>query len=136
MQQLPWATAIKQLSFYSSLHQQAIEEDTYQTKDNNQGSDILMFEGTEWDLIRSNTDRLTTSNSEQDSSVPEMDTDDLIKEVDSFASNIKLQIEQKDQQLISGVRKFLTRYKDLSAYRSTARLASAFHQYLGGSLVE
>ena len=60
-----------------------------------------MFEGTEWDLIRSNTDHLTTSNSEQDSSVPEMDTDDLIKEVDSFASNIKLQIEQKDQQLIS-----------------------------------
>lgn len=46
------------------------------------------------------------SNSEQDLSVPEINTDELIKEVDSFASNMKLQIEQKDQQLLSGVRKF------------------------------
>lgn len=56
--------------------------------------------------------------------------DEVLEEVDDFASTLKLQIQQfNDHQLISGVKKFLTRYKDLSAYRSTAQLASAFHQF-------
>ena len=120
--------AIKQVSFYSSLHQQAIEEDINQTEANNHSSDTLGFEGSEWDLMRSNGDHLTP-NQGTDQLDQEVDTNELIKEVDSFASDLKLQIQQKDQQLISGVRKILTRYKGLSAYRSTARLASAFHQF-------
>ena len=83
-------SAVKQLSFYSSLHQ-AIE-DINEPKDNNQCSDILMFEGTEWDLNRSNTDHLVASNSEQDSNVSEINTDELKKWI---ALQI-LQIEQKD----------------------------------------
>ena len=51
-----------------------------------------------------------------------MDIDELMKEVDTFAGDIKLQIEQKDQQLNSGI-------NNLSAHRSTARQASAFHQF-------
>ena len=46
-----------------------------------------------------------------------------------FTSKIKLQIKQGDQQQISGATKFIKRYKQLSAYWSTAWLASAFHQF-------
>ena len=63
--------------------------------------------------------------------------DEVLTEVDSFASTLKLHLQQNDHQLVSGVKKFLTRFKDLAAYRSTARLASAFHQFgwvFGGTI--
>lgn len=63
--------------------------------------------------------------------------DKVLTEVDSFASTLKLHLQQNDDQLVSRIRKFLTRYKDLAAYRSTAKLASAFHQFgwvLGGTI--
>ena len=37
--------------------------------------------------------------------------DEIVKEVDNFASTLKLQIMQNDHQLISGVTKFLTNTK-------------------------
>ena len=58
-----------------------------------------------------------------------VDIKGLMNEVESFTSKIKLQIKQGDQQLISGVTKFIKMYKQLSAYWSIARLASAFHQF-------
>ena len=69
---------IKQLSFYSSLHQEAIEEDNNQPKANDHGSDMPNFEGSEWDLIRSNGDH-PMPNHKADQLDQEMDTEELIK---------------------------------------------------------
>ena len=71
---------------------------------------MLSFEGSEWDLIKSNGDHLTSTSYETDKLDQEMDTNELIKEMDRFASDLKLQIKQ-DQQLISGVRKVLKVYQ-------------------------
>ena len=80
---------------------------------------------------------MPSANSDNTVSGTPVNIDKLLTEVDSFASTIKLLLQQNDHQLVSGVGKFLTRYKDLAAYRSTARLASAFHQFgwvLGGTI--
>ena len=118
--------AIKQLSFYSSLHQQSLEKSFNQPKTNKQ--DPGNFDGSEWDLIRSNGDHFSVLESDM-TTEETVDINGLMNEVDTFTSKIKLQIKQGDQQLVSGVIKFIKRYKQLSAYRSTARLASAFHQF-------
>lgn len=64
--------ATKQLSLYSSLHQEAIEKNSSQTKTNDHSSDMLSFEESEWDLIRSNGDHVS-SNHEKDQLDQEMD---------------------------------------------------------------
>lgn len=52
--------AVKQLSFYSSLHQQANEEKfNMSMKTDNEPPGI--FEGSQWDLIRSNGDHFADS---------------------------------------------------------------------------
>ena len=134
------SSAIQQLSFYSSLHQQSLEERMNESKADvtDQCSNFPTFQGSEWDLIRSNGDHIIPSaNSDNTDTETPVNIDEVLTEVDSFASTLKLHLQQNDHQLVSGVKKFLTRYKDLAAYRSTARLASAFHQFgwvFGGTI--
>ena len=89
-----------------------------------QRSNSPTFQGSEWDLIRSNGDHLMPSaNSDNTDTETPVNIDEVLTEMDSFASTLKLHPQQNNHQLVSGVKKFLTRY------RSTARLASAFHQF-------
>ena len=65
-----------------------------------------------------------------------LEVDNLKVEIDNFASSLKQLVCSEDNQLIDGVKKFLKRYNSMSKSRSTARLASAFHQFgwtFGGS---
>ena len=120
------SSAIQQLSFYSSLHQQSLEERMNEPKAEmtDQRSNSPTFQGSEWDLIRSNGDHLMLSaNSDNTDTETPVNIDEVLTEVDSFASTLKLHLQQNDHQLVSVVKKFLTRFKDLAAYRSTARLA-------------
>lgn len=74
------------------------------------GSNTPTFQGSEWDLIRSNGDHFMQSNDHDytDTETP-VNIDEVLKEVDNFASTLKVQIQQNDHQLITGVQKFLTR---------------------------
>ena len=59
--------AIKQLSFYTSLHQQSLEKSFNQPKTNKQ--DPGNFVGSEWDLIRSNGDHFSVHESDMTTEV-------------------------------------------------------------------
>ena len=65
------SSAIQQLSFYSSLHQQSLEERMNEPKAEmtDQRSNSPTFHGSEWDLIRSNGDHLMLSDN-TDSETP------------------------------------------------------------------
>jgi hypothetical protein len=125
--------AVKELSFYSSLHQQALE-DKYKT---NPQDLSCKFEGTGFDLIRSMGDHHLPEIEDEYIESP-MSLQNVCSEVDDFASSLKQMINHgNDQQLINGTVKFLQRYKSLSGLKSTARLASALHQFgwiYGGSI--
>ena len=47
-------------------------------------------------------------NTDQTDTETQVNIDELLTEVDSLASTLKLQIQQSDHQLVSGVRKFLS----------------------------
>ena len=127
--------AVNQLSFYASLHQQA-QEEQYKLAPGTEDQCTDSFEGPKWNLVRSNDDHFECKDVRmEDDKI--MDIKKLKSEVDDFAKDLKSLISADNQQLYSGIVKFLQRYKAMSGYRSAANLASAFHQFgtiLGGSV--
>ena len=70
-----------------------------------QRSNSPTFQGSEWDLIRSNGDHLMLSaNSDNTDTETPVNIDEVLTEVDSFASTLKLHLQQNDHQLVSGVK--------------------------------
>ena len=127
--------AVNQLSFYASLHQQA-QEEQYKLAPGTEDQCTDSFEGPKWNLVRSNDDHFECKDVRmEDDKI--MDIKKLKSEVDDFAKDLKSLISVDNQQLYSGIVKFLQRYKAMSGYRSAAKLASAFHHFgtiLGGSV--
>ena len=128
--------AVKQLSFYSSLHQSVLEEKytSVHTSVNDSQEMCSNFEGSAWDLMRSEGDHFVSVSEEKEENIS---ISKLGDEIDDFAKQLKLLLNEDDHQLLNGVVKFLRRFKSLSSYRSTAQLASALHRFgwvFGGTI--
>ena len=115
--------AEKDLTFYSSLHQQRDEQAG--AKDQATVNPCIEepdFSASCWDLIRAGT---------QDEPVNALSNEEkrslLINNIDRIASILKDAVTGDDQQLFTGAEKFVKRFMTLSSFPSNARLVSALH---------
>ena len=120
--------AIKDPGFYTSLHQESMNDKQKEQQDTSD------FSGTHWNLITSSDDveQIPTSDTTPD-------VENMCEMIDFVAEDLKQRLKELplDEQLFTGTKKFVERYKCYSSKKSNAMLASALHKFgwtFGGSV--
>lgn len=119
--------ARQDINFYTSLHENVAPTTTNTANTNT--ANTSDFTGSSWDVVRAGA----LDDNNDDTGVTEiLDSTrkrDLLDKIDSMAETMKHQLDSNDPQLVPGIEKFLVRFHDLSALRTTGCLASALHTF-------
>ena len=119
--------AEKDISFYSSLHQQMYGVPDQEVT--NPKPDEPDFSKCCWDLIRAGAQDEPIETVYDDATKDEEKRSQLFSSIDHIAEALKHGLCADDPQMNSGIEKFLSRFTTLSSFPSKARLASALHSF-------
>lgn len=117
--------AEKDISFYSSLHQQVYSAPDQEVTNPKPGEPD--FSKSCWDLIRVGAQDEPIEMLYDDVTKNEEKRSQLFSSIDHIAEALKDGLCADDPQMNKGIEKFLNRFTTLSSFPSKARLASALH---------
>ena len=114
--------AVQNSSFYASIHQQSIDNqygiaETEESKEQvHKGEKEQKFEGTEWDLFRAGVVDIDEQTVQTETT---HQPKELCAKIDNVASRLKEMINSGDQQLSSGVTKFIAKFDTFNSKDAT-----------------
>ena len=131
-------SAIKNSGFYSSLHQESLEEKCSSSKNDTQDHTNTQFKNTVGTSALLWREAYDTINDNQDVSnpLPRFNIEQTCKKIESVAEDLKKRLKEEpvDEQLLYGANKFVDRY---FSNKTNAMLTSALNRFgwvFGGSV--